>query len=387
MTNQTALRKIVNSCLREATKRVSSAKKGVLYRGSVSLADKLKKIGVLTQTPQYEEAREAIFRKINAELYDRIMAVDAAVEDGLDEILETVSDSLLDEASIFLRSNECKVERDEFIENFRIGSSRKNKPSNAEDIIYKHTLPYIRALAFLEIVEANPELVESLQINSSYFPNDLFRVKPKKNEVPKEIAHAIMDEIDVDLADIISKIKDFVIAPYGPGKYCLHKMGKYSLPANGGYVFTRKENSETESELDEIYNNPRIKSAVYNALWNCFQISFQTTKDNGEMGKGAGPFEIKKFHYANGIGAIKNFATNQLMYMWKELGKTGQLKSRLSRRMGMRAVATETHLIINYSSSRTVLDKQSQFRNSTKMLPYCVFLLNRMYKSAREIKK
>ncbi len=265
------------------------------------------------------------------------------------------------------------------------------EPEIGTDDHFVELLWYNRTMAFLEILGQKPEIVAQLGENSCYFPHHLFREKkePKINpwkELEADIAEAFLSIFPSSIIDVVMEIESYITPSKETRKY--HRRDRFRIPENIRMKFSDDADA---AGMDELYNTPEIKRAVYTTLQRYLKMSSELSR-SAELSarelkqRGEGKLGLSKTEFIAIARNVDNYIYNQILNIWlkKDLIPTPELAAR----RGITAISDGATLTIvdpaPYRGTQR-FTKQSNPFDTTSYLPFCIAILNRIYRGAREI--
>lgn len=313
------------------------------------------------------------------ELYDKIKVIESLGRNSLECLLKTVRDPKLDDAMIWLGMNGGlqTVTREQFVRDYDVGIVGSNR-----------TIPgYLRILSFLELISRNPELIQKLEQNSSYFPERFFAPK-RKGDIESGISSQLPEIFPENLEYVIKKIQVYMNdTPLTT--FSFRTIGKYVLPLMHFKLTDVPVN--LEKELDALFDSREIKREVYTALMEFLSLTTSQAYSGGRTPKSlaGSKFYLSSQAFAIVINGIKDYAKNQILWGYKDSNGTLIIETPLSRFAKLKPEISDGKLKIRdgYDNSTEFLDINSSFRNTTRYLPYFTAILSRAYQHSLTLRQ
>lgn len=303
-------------------------------------------------------------------LYDGLQAVDLSA-------MTLVKDPVLHSAMIWLSLNENHTKKS-FVENFNPRTYGR---------FHMYLQSYLRPVVLLQLLIQFPEKIEKLTESSSYFPHRLFQIKKSTiNEIDKEIAQILPTLISGNLAGKLLPL-EILISPYHPPEFSAYKenrMGKYTIPVAASFKWSYAPDSgET---LDKMFSGFEAKREIYRTLLDVFYLVGSVFFRGKMSPKSSKVFKTSNTEYTVARRTIQDFARNQFLYCWKQSSGTCVQPTILTQLLGMTSTIEGGRLIVKFKGDEERFRSESKYKNTTRYLPFCAYLIHRNYKRAVEIR-
>jgi hypothetical protein len=242
--------------------------------------------------------------------------------------------------------------------------------------IEKRRFPqYLRPLVLLDLTQQSPEIVERLTENSTYFPNRLFpreRITLKSMEL--EIAKTIPSLFSEELLEIVPKISGYLCD--SGTHFKPHKNRRYVIPLNIACKWTQL-GYDSWQDL-QMYEARETKKQVFETLADVLQL---ITEEVGATGRKIGGissafrFKTSRSEYRILMGSIEDYATNQILHVWRKAGIIPE--THLSRQVRVMAREEGDQLIVKSFFCNSFFGRDEYYKDTDRHLPVCVRRLHK----------
>lgn len=316
-------------------------------------------------------------------VYDALCRVSAVNSDMITQVAESVIDPMLDNTFSWLAAHKGlqNTTRDEFVD----GINNKLKDENL------HLHFYFRPLTLLTLLSDRPEIADEIGESSTYFPHRLFLEKRQSiKDIDRDIAEVLVTLVPEDLRARIARITDYATfrnTGSSEGTFGGSLLGKYRLPSHIAWV-TRDPNAETE--LDELYGGIEGKRQIYGLLGDFLQIQRENVIEHGKsirQWNKSSAFGMNATHFTVMMQALKAYATNQILHVWRDHPSDSIPYFKLARQVGLTPTATRDELQIrdSHGGSVVIYRPPGPMLNSTSYLPFLVAVMNKHVQTASSL--
>lgn len=291
--------------------------------------------------------------------------------------------------------------------NSRPGQPSLMHPDCRAEIGDRYLGVYLRPLVFLEVVRANPGIVEDLHENSSYSLHLHFVTKvdkpPSKAQVTREsdliVARQIVSLVSEDFGDRLNKASElFVVVPTTTRPTSRTFAGPYSLQYGIGFEFKSKESEallEVAQAIDRLFGKPEQKKELLTTIAETMALRVSTLAANEAdlvelLRDRKSAFALTKAQFAVVRGILEKYAHNQIVSSY--LGSQGTFVARpyLASMLRIWGEANESGLVIhdqNGSARHLSQSSSNPYYNTKQDLPVSIAALSLWYTKALEICK
>jgi hypothetical protein len=339
---------------------------------------KVERIGV-----RYSLRRKLLLRIFSTRLRD-------TEQDTLEEIMDSVDDQMTKTSLEWLKSQKWARgdSSSDFTDNL-IGAMTKKLSGKYLNRIEN----LVRPSVLLELLVRYPMKAYSLNHSSSYIPERTF--SSRKINIPelnKIFAHAIVDYLPPNVARMLPEIENYIMPEEGNAHQTgAHQLRQFYIPYCTRFDWklgwNKLQRIQAARELTHLYCLPPQKKAIYKALLDCLRIIA------GQAGNVQRPikeirnktdFVVGAHCYGAAMDAINEYAINQLIVKLRVNPTKVLDHTRLSRKSRLKIIGGDKpgHYTIGVFNTRIHITPDSDFRNTNKLTPFCVALLNQFYQSA-----